>query len=837
MSVLDLVVRQLRERFAVAGEAGRLVIWHDANAEYAEQVDGLDLGDVTVVRVDESTQFAVKERLLSKEPDRRFLVYRTGPLPESAVDDWLADLELAYGVFVADTAWLIATELGGGEALRAVVAAHPEFFRARSRVEALRPLVSPDDTPDQITASMVRVALGADDRSLSAVWRHLLTEHARGATTGIDALGRLGLADFHWSGTRRIYGYDSPEPSVEDFTLWLFGQAWRGFRPEDRGILRDFSVWVNDIRFRDAYRALADHAADELGVDAEIEDMALPDLVDRGVFRQVDSQILRLLADGIAERTVSDADVRDIVGRRSAGPWAPSYLEAYAALRAASDLLTRVDTLDVSMAAPADGVRRYAAEWSAIDRAYRDYWRCAPGTPDAIPESLGRLVEGRYTVDFLSALGVAWQAQVDTLDAWRIPGVPEQREFFRERVVRGFLDHGQKVVVIVSDALRYEVGQELAEHIRRENNYTADIAPMLAAFPSYTQLGMAALLPHGELAFDPAGTGLVTSDGAATSGTDNRTRMLASVEGAAIQSTAFMNLRKEEARERVKAHRVLYVYHNRIDRAGEDILTEGEVPEAVSDAVDDLVALVKRLAGANVSNMIITADHGFLFQHSPLEDSEFVAESPQADAPPKASHRFVLGRRLKRSDSFTTFTSTQLGLTGDIEAQAPNSVLRLRSSGSGSRYVHGGASLQEVVVPMLTVNKSKRTGQRDVRPVAVRPLPSTNRITTAQVTITLYQETPVSDKVQPITLIAGLYAPDGTLISNEATVHFGQTSDQQRDRYQEVQLVLSHQADDYNGQTIELRMDEPRGSTQRRRYPRSLTFTLQRTFTTDFDEW
>ena len=80
----------------------------------------------------------------------------------------------------------------------------------------------------------------------------------------------------------------------------------------------------------------------------------------------------------------------------------------------------------------------------------------------------------------------------------------------------------------------------------------------------------------------------------------------------------------------------------------------------------------------------------------------------------------VLGTGLKVDPAFATFQADQLGLDSELEVQIPKSIHRLRLAGSGSRFVHGGATLQEIVVPVLSVNKKRRS---DVRPVNVKILP------------------------------------------------------------------------------------------------------------------
>lgn len=833
MSTLSTIERQLRDRFAVLGEPGRIVIWNDSDGDYDNGcIADLDLPGVTVLRV-QGNEFAIKRRVLVTEPSGRFLLYRPSPIPDDPVADWLLDLELAYGIFTADPASLVAQELGGGSALRKAAEQYPAFFKKESRVAALKARLEDGDNVTKIAAKMVAVIIGCEGNSLDVLWRYLLMENASGESKWIDEIIRLGLSDFHWDGTRDIYGYSVETPSVNDFVRWLFARAWEQFTSptpgEYRNIGRDFSMWSNDIRFADTYRTLACRAANELAIRDRVDELELPALVGRFTFEEVDRRIIELLTTGVERRTIADQDVRRMVGQRASGIWHQRYEHHYRALAAASELLTSIEVLSLSSGSPAEGFHRYVQDWFVIDQSYRHFMDAVAAVPD-ISDPLRRKIEALYVGSYLEPLGNAWQEQVDTMKRWEIDQVPAASAFYSKRV-SPVLHRGNKIVVIVSDALRYEVAEELGRRIREEDRFDAKLTAMLGVLPSYTQLGMAALLPHKTLTFAEGGKGLVEVDGSPSDGKDNRARILQAVGGTAIQASAFTRLRPGEARDLIKSHKVVYLYHNLIDATGDAPLNESNVFQACERTIKELIGLVKKLTNANVSNVIITADHGFLYQDEPLDDSKYLTEKPHADALLHANHRFVLGCDLKRSSAFTTFTPAQLGMEGRIEIQVPKSIHRLRMAGSGVRYVHGGAALQEIVVPVLAINK-RRTS--DTRQVVVRLISQTDRITTGQITVMLYQEEPVSEKIKERTLIAGLYADD-TLISNEALVSCSQSSPEKRDRMFPLTLVLSKEADGVNGRTVELRLSEQVGESERRPYPDKARFTLARAFTSDFD--
>lgn len=436
----------------------------------------------------------------------------------------------------------------------------------------------------------------------------------------------------------------------------------------------------------------------------------------------------------------------------------------------------------------------------------------------------------QYANQYLYALGSAWQAALDTLDEWKTPALSPQRRFYDECVAPILSGGRSKAVVIISDALRYEIAEELASKIRSEDRFDAELGAVLGSLPSYTQLGMAALLPHKNLEIDPNGTP-VYADGRRTDGTANRAKILQKAKGTAISAQDVLTMTSEDLRELYKAHQLIYVYHNVIDATGDDAMTEQRVFEASDRAMNELIKLLKRWTNANATNILITADHGFLYQDSLLEKSYFLSEKPQGDEVSYSTRRFVLGKNLRPSSSFVSFTAKQAGIDGDLDIQIPKSIHRIPQPGKGTRYVHGGASLQEIVVPVIAVNKKRKS---DVRSVAVDLMPETDKITTGQLAVKLVQREAVTDKIQPLRVRLGIYVGD-VLISDQPILTFDSTSDNQHDRYQSAVLYLTQDADEYNRRGVELRLEEPiRNTTQWRTFS-TANYTLRRSFTTDFD--
>ena len=231
--------------------------------------------------------------------------------------------------------------------------------------------------------------------------------------------------------------------------------------------------------------------------------------------------------------------------------------------------------------------------------------------------------------------------------------------------------------------------------------------------------------------------------------------------------------------------------------------------------------------------MLVTADHGFIYQNDELAESDFLSVEPHGQNLINTDRRFVIGQKLQLQPSLKAFTAAQVGLDGDFEVQFPKSINRLRKKGSGSRYVHGGVALQEIVIPVVRINK-KRTS--DVRRVDVAIIRGVNQvITSGQLAIKLYQKEPVSEKVQPRTLRIGLYTQDGKLVSDSQELVFDLTAENERDREKAVRLILSKEAEAFNNKNVYVRLLERETGTSYDIEYESAEYLLRRSFTSDFD--
>jgi uncharacterized protein (TIGR02687 family) len=394
---------------------------------------------------------------------------------------------------------------------------------------------------------------------------------------------------------------------------------------------------------------------------------------------------------------------------------------------------------------------------------------------------------------------------------------------------------GQRLFVVISDALRYECGWEYFKTIQKEKRYSGEMNYLVASLPSYTQLGMASLLPHNELSFKPGSDGVLIN-GQSTQGVQSRAKILeknAGVPATAINAEEFMAMNAStEGRDFVKKYNLIYIYHNHIDKTGDDKISQDKVFNAVNDEIEYLVDVVKKIASMNGNHMFITSDHGFLFQSKELDSSDFIIDAINGNKW-KETRRYVIGRSLKSNGSVKYFTEKQLNLAGDAEVVIPKSINRIRLQGSGSKFVHGGATLQEVVIPLIKVSKTR---QDTTRYVDIDIIKHSDRITTNTLIISFLQTELVSEKVLPRKLRIAIYAEDGEKLSNQHIYTFDVTEGIERQREVKLNFYMSSKAsNEYKNQRVKLVMEEPvEGTTKWKEY-KSFNYTLNISFTTDFD--
>ncbi len=512
---------------------------------------------------------------------------------------------------------------------------------------------------------MLAVCTGSEPR-MDAVVENLLQELAEGHDEKAKLTERCSLNGFLWEQMTRCYGYTSDEPGIRDFAIELFKSCYAMGTDGSVKLSGDALVflkrWKDSRQFEGGFETLSQECAEVLGVEQDLATRDFRELIELDYFRLIDQKIISDLVKAVAARTVTTGDVAIWIRQRRQGHWYREFQHLYEAVDHAARFVFALGEATLEMGSLSESVLRYSRFWYQLDQLYRKFtFHVQLSGQASLMGCLTDQMENLYTNNFLMKLGDHFQTIVDAAAKWDSSSIRLQKSFF-EHWVRPFLQRDNKVYVIISDAMRFEIGEDLLSRIRQEDRYGAELEPALSMLPSYTQLGMAALLPNEALEIADNETGTVLVDEQSSQGTSNRNKILKAAmngRGEAIKAEDFMQLDRDGSRDLLKRNDVLYIYHNRIDHTGDKIHSEGQAFEAAEQTLDDIVRLVKKLTAANASNILVTADHGFIYQHRPIEESDFATVEAKGETILYRDRRFVLGKGLVETASLHRFTSVR----------------------------------------------------------------------------------------------------------------------------------------------------------------------------------
>lgn len=349
-----------------------------------------------------------------------------------------------------------------------------------------------------------------------------------------------------------------------------------------------------------------------------------------------------------------------------------------------------------------------------------------------------------------------------------------------------------KKVVIISDAFRYELGIELMNELKIDSDNEITCTTMLSSIPSYTNLGMSNLLPNQKIeALISSDSIDYTIEGIKTVST-NREQILKLAENnsGVIDYATFSKFNTEEGRNYLKDKQTVYVYHNWMDAIGDKQGSEYYTFESAEQCITQLKTLIKKLYGNfNIYNVLVTADHGFLFNYKKISDATS-QQLPSLKNTLKDHTRFCLTTdTIDHADTYQFPLAATTNIISDVQVILPKSINRFKKKGNiGKQFVHGGSAIQEVIVPVLQLYRNRRSVAKKVN---FKRIDNVKSASTSIVKLNFLQVEPIGNDYKSRTIIVAIYDIDQNLISNEEEILLSLTSELPAERNFEVRIELS----------------------------------------------
>lgn len=476
----------------------------------------------------------------------------------------------------------------------------------------------------------------------------------------------------------------------------------------------------------------------------------LDDIIIDWALEQLNDEILDAQIDGLNIAQVADQRMS------KAYHYSERYKNEYTTIKYAYLMMKSVSLMEFSSDIQIL-VTNYQKESYLIDSYYRWFYYAYDQIEDNSKFSdVRQRVENIYANTYLQKITPKWNENF-TNDVMNATDLPKQEDFYKH-YLRGY-DGKQRVIVIISDAFRYECAKELFGRLELDEKCTPKMESMLSSLPSVTSVGMASLLPHKEMQVD--GNLNVNVDGQACASMEQKDKILKSYNenNVALSFDEVANANQTRIRELIQGKNIVYIYHNQVDARGDKPASENEVFNACAEAIEEIHKLVKKLTSyVSAPKFFITADHGFLYKRDRLQEFDKVSYSK--DKCLYTNKRFLITEDEVNEQGIMARTMAYLN---KLYVDTPVGADIFKVAGGGQNYVHGGTSLQEMIVPVIELTTNTRGVAYDYVDVVLTSV--TRKVTNLITYFDFIQTEKVTDTMKARSIVAYFTTEDGEKIS------------------------------------------------------------------------
>lgn len=806
---LESVVKQLNKRFAEPLPdffKRRVIFWNDEDGDFKDVVSELNLDNAKVVVLQENNNFAVKRLLTSEDLDHNYLVYNQ--FATELEDDWLLDIKLFSEDFRADqlSIWMQEMNIAPIPAVREQLKEYKQYLNAAARRNILAQF-GPEITSTQYLHMAVLASILKTRMNPKEIIKAVVKDG-----TDVQNKAKLDLltysaSDKFWMLVDRATGFNSSS-NIDDMdahivlsaaSKTLDDKVLSGLESRYSSIHAPFcydliSEWTHSDKKNEIYEVIR-RVEQELNLSDRFEKFDISELADTEVFPVIDEVILNKLMQDVLNHTINADTVISVIEKRRTMAWHDLVEDYYSALYWTAKMYQFADKHAVGFhLTEAHKIwNEYCSEYYRLDTYYRQFYmafnKCLVNSNPQLDDNLKCVageIEKLYKNWYLSNLSQNWTsiAEADLAKTGAIPQIEQQTNFYSKYI----RSEENKTFVIISDAMRYEVATSLAEQLRIKTTADVSLKSQQAVFPTITKYGMAALLPHKKLSLaEKSGILRILADDKSTEALDRET-VLKSFNSNSV-TVKFKDLllkKRDDRRNLVKGMDVVYIYHDTIDHTSHH--DELGVFNACEKAIDELINLVRIITNElNGVNIVITSDHGFIFTYEPLKEDDKLDRSDFRKDIIEQDRRHII----TDMDAHPDFMIPVKGFYNEdgYQAFSPRENIRIKGSG-GLNFVHGGASLQEMVVPVIQY-RFLRAGYKaytehkdkyDTKPVTISLLSSNRKVSNMIFNFNFYQKEAAIENYVPCTYRLFLVDSNGNTISDIQKIVADRTSKSAKER-------------------------------------------------------
>lgn len=747
----------------------KLIFWYDDNGEFLEEVQNLTLQNAKIYMLEKDNLFYTKYFLEKVDTKTNYLIYAPFEQP-NPLDNHLEDMILYSTLFFADKPYLLCNELGIDIKYKNVIKQYSKFFTSKERIQKLIQLDIDLNTKNNITLAIMSVLCKNKIVTFNEILKTLLIE-GFSQNPIFEEFEKYNIVDAFWQLCEKDFDYKDEEPSLLKLAYTLFINTMYSqvkfqlpkflitFKTENKinNAMNFINSMMNNVLYSDNFNILSKDIANKLNISNILQKFKVDEFFKCEIFEQVDTfvinWILEMLLNNNLDAKLNNYSIIDICSYRKKLHFGNMYNLQYNLLENSYYVLSSVNFKPEKT--QNDIIKKYMEQDYIIDQKYRYFYYNYDKLEDnTIFEDLKELVENIYTNKFLNVLNVAFN------DAYvnEPLNIINQNNFFNN-----FISHlKERVVVIISDALRYEVGKTLFDKLEDEQKTNCKIYACKSFIPSITKFGMSALLPHKQLYINNDFKMVV--DDKICKDLKSREAILNKYipNSKALNFDDIKNMKINDLRNIFSGQQLIYIYHNQIDARGDKLNTENEVFDACEEAINEILTMIKRLGSANNTHIFITSDHGFIYKRNKVLEQDKISDLTSYNI----NKRYIISDdKIDKPGVFNIPINDLLDNNDERFICLPKGIDIFKVAGGGQNFVHGGSSIQETIIPIIDIKINR--GNIEVRNAKVELVSLLNKVTNLNINLEFIQKEPISDVVKETTYKIYFVDENNNKISNE----------------------------------------------------------------------
>lgn len=761
------------------GAKRNIIFWYDEEGGFSEDIDSLELENAKLLKLYDNNEFYIKYYIEEMDAENNLLIYSPIQRPNNK-ENILTDTIKYSKVFSADETSINMLNFKIDNSLFHVAEKYKLFFRNSDRCKKFESYSLTPYTEIKIDIGVLSSLCKLKVPNLDRVLEVLFIEMVKGENLIYKTIEKFASLDVFWKLIEENYGFKSLNKSLEELSSMLLithlfqsintelPGSWKEYKSFNTNCYVFVDNFMRDLKLIKEYNLFAKHVAERINLNEYIFKWSIDEIIDCDTFEDFDKLIIKRYFENITKHSVGEYEkYRKTINSRRNRRYFNQFKDQYDLIYYACLFLELVkEYKDLPGKTTSKMYENYTKNYYKFDLYYRQFINVFDKMEHSdLYIDLFNIIEKAYTNKFLSEISLKWSALLKDEKKWEVAGVLPQQNFY-DVYIEKYVSSNERIIVIISDALRYESATELFTIFNNEQRGFCEISTMLGVIPSYTKLGMAALLPHKSIKITDSCDVLI--DDISTQGTENREKILKKVkkESVAITYDKLMSMSKQEMSDRFIGVKLIYIYHNCIDARGDNPPTEKEVFEATDKSFKELSQAIRTLKNnINAINIIITSDHGYIYRRlalseaskTPIEVSEYI----------DFKRRYLLTKNDVNIPGAKSFSMDYLNLK-DIKVVVPLSANCFKIQGAGANYIHGGASLQEVVIPVIKFKSDKNLKKSlGAKKVSLSLTNISRKITNVITYLSFFQNERLEEKVLPFRAKIYFVDEEGNRISNE----------------------------------------------------------------------